>query len=97
MPAWGAAASKLPVETMLLLTELEGGAGYGLLLPLIANGAFRGSLRPPPPRLIGSGLAGGQGIFLRMESGDPSVASSSFSGKCADSWQTAPGCSAATE
>lgn len=48
MPAWGASASELPVETTLLLADLEGSAGYGLLLPLIDSGAFRGSLRPPP-------------------------------------------------
>lgn len=70
VPAWGTCAGDLPVETQLLLTELADGR-YGLLLPLIDGGSFRGSLRPPAP---------GQGdtIKLRMESGDESVTANSF-------------------
>jgi raffinose synthase len=39
-------AQQIPEETQCLLVELEDGAGYALLLPLIDNGAFRATLRP---------------------------------------------------
>lgn len=37
---------QIPEETQCLLVELEGGAGYALLLPLIDGGTFRATLRP---------------------------------------------------
>ncbi|PRW56188.1 raffinose synthase [Chlorella sorokiniana] len=63
----GPAAEQLPVETQLLLLELEDGS-YGLLAPLIERDAFRASIRPPRPRRDQPGS-----VLLRLETGDESV------------------------
>ena len=51
-PEWGTSARELPPETQFLLAELEGGAGYAALLPLIDGGSFRGTLRGPRCALV---------------------------------------------
>jgi raffinose synthase len=38
----------VPPETQFLLTELEEGGPYALIVPLISDCRFRGTLRPPP-------------------------------------------------
>jgi len=66
-PEWGNKAKDIPPETQFLLTEIEEGGPYALILPLISEGQFRGSLRPP---------RAGQNpdtLHLRMESNSPSV------------------------
>jgi hypothetical protein len=45
-PEWGTSGRELPPETQFLLLELADG-NYGILLPLIDNDTFRGTLRPP--------------------------------------------------
>ena len=45
-PAWGSRPAEIPGETQFLLLELEGDC-YGLMLPLIHDNKFRGSLRKP--------------------------------------------------
>eukprot|EP00887_Chlorella_sp_A99_P005610 scaffold1.g5610.t1 len=45
-PEWGATARELPPETQFLLLELDDGT-YAIILPLIDQTAFRGTLRPP--------------------------------------------------
>ncbi|KAK9820500.1 hypothetical protein WJX72_010988 [[Myrmecia] bisecta] len=46
-PEWGSAAADIPPETQFLLLELEEGGPYAVMLPLIDNGVFRATLRPP--------------------------------------------------
>lgn len=46
---------------------------YILLLPLIANGTFRATLRPSPV-----GASDPDGLYIRMESGDASVQAESW-------------------
>ena len=46
-PEWGKTAADLPPETQFLLIEVEEGGPYAVLLPLIDNNTFRGTLRPP--------------------------------------------------
>eukprot|EP00887_Chlorella_sp_A99_P002737 scaffold6.g2737.t1 len=71
-PAWGSSAADIPEETQLLLLELEGG-GYGLLLPLIADGRLRATLRPP------GAAAPPNRVVLRIESGgDRAVAAAAW-------------------
>lgn len=43
-PEWGTTAKELPPETQFLLLELDDG-GYAIMLPLIDNDTFRGTLR----------------------------------------------------
>jgi hypothetical protein len=45
-PEWGVSGRELPPETQFLLLELADGS-YGILLPLIDNDTFRGTIRPP--------------------------------------------------
>ena len=45
-PEWGTKGSDLPPETQFLLMELDSGE-YVIMLPLIDNDTFRGTLRPP--------------------------------------------------
>jgi raffinose synthase len=45
-PEWGSVGSELPPETQFLLLELENDS-YAILLPLIDQNTFRGTLRPP--------------------------------------------------
>lgn len=45
VPEWGSAASDLPPETQFLLVELREGGPYAVVLPLIDNNTFRGTLR----------------------------------------------------
>lgn len=46
-PEWGVQANDLPPETQFLLLELEEGGPYAIVLPLIDEDTFRGTLRPP--------------------------------------------------
>lgn len=45
-PEWGVSGRELPPETQFLLLELADGS-YAILLPLIDNDTFRGTIRPP--------------------------------------------------
>lgn len=46
-PEWGSETKDLPPETQFLLLELEEDESYAIILPLIDNDTFRGTLRPP--------------------------------------------------
>lgn len=47
-PEWGTSARDLKPETQFLLVEVEEGGPYAILLPLIDDGKFRATVRPPP-------------------------------------------------
>ena len=46
-PEWGSKACDVPPETQFLLLQLGKGGPYAVMLPLINNGRFRCTLRPP--------------------------------------------------
>jgi hypothetical protein len=79
-PAWSGpipqgvpAASLLPVETQLLLIEIDNGKEFAVALPLIHDVKFRGSIRPPEKNKHAPGR-----MILRMESGDEGVCAARF-------------------
>eukprot|EP00193_Tetraselmis_chui_P000478 CAMPEP_0177763786 /NCGR_PEP_ID=MMETSP0491_2-20121128/7051_1 /TAXON_ID=63592 /ORGANISM="Tetraselmis chuii, Strain PLY429" /LENGTH=1004 /DNA_ID=CAMNT_0019279905 /DNA_START=153 /DNA_END=3167 /DNA_ORIENTATION=- len=71
-PEFGTGATGVPPETQFLLTELEEGGPYALIVPLISDCRFRGTLRPPPNG------HDAETVWLRMESNSESVAASSI-------------------
>lgn len=72
-PEWGVSGRELPPETQFLLLELADGS-YAILLPLIDNDTFRGTIRPPRNSADnGSSGNGSDTMYLRMESGDEAV------------------------
>lgn len=75
-PEWGRTASDLPPETQFMLVEVHEGGPYALILPLIDSNLFRGTLRPPRPdnKLPFDETL----LYLRMESGDPTVMGSKW-------------------
>ena len=46
-PEWGQRAQQVPPETQFMLVELAEGGPYAIVLPLIDNNTFRGTLRGP--------------------------------------------------
>jgi len=81
-------ASDIPAETQMILMRLSkenkgqqheqhetSRYTYAVLLAMIDNNTFRASLRPPPPNNTNNKK---NSIFVRMESGDNSVTSSTF-------------------
>ena len=57
-----------PAEAQFLLMQTQEDGPYILLLPLIANGTFRATLRPSP-----KSTADPDRLYIRIESGDASV------------------------
>ena len=60
--------AELVAEAQFLLMQNREDGPYILLLPLIANGTFRATLRPSP-----RSTAEPDRLYIRMESGDASV------------------------
>lgn len=67
-PAFGSAASDVPIDTQFLLVEVRKGGPYAIFLPLV-DGDFRASLRGSSQRKTNE-------IICHQESGDESVTTS---------------------
>jgi len=74
-PEWGSSAEDVPPETQFLLTEVEEGGPYAIILPLISQSTFRGTLRPPNKEQKGNSA---DHLFLRLESHNEDVTASHF-------------------
>ena len=80
LPAWGKSTAGIPVETQLMLLELNNGEEYAILLPLIdTSTGFRCSIRPSTAVSTRTTAVATEGysMVVRMESGDDAVRTTS--------------------
>jgi len=71
-PEFGSTAADITPETQFLLVEIREGGPYAMILPLISEGRFRGTLRSAP-----NPSSDADTLWLRMESNSDAVSAAS--------------------